>query len=311
MTGNAKKSQANARRGASVQKNRSLQELQEDIKDSILENERKELRKPDGPVCDDESGFLNIIRKEEEQSRDRIIWKAYSKHGGLYDILTDIENIIEHPSANAFSFDEEEGHFIIFIAFYNTHIKRMESLYDEMCDGYRSAHESGRQGLCREMGELQKLYDGLQKQYDNLVDEPNQFRKQYNEIQKRHSRVPPLDLLQAISRGPKEKKEEELKSLGNQLKSRLMQKEQYNSKVEAYNRRFKEFREKCDFQKAYTPKYTLLYEMLKQLCEVQNDDNVFHALTISPAQEGELEGYMEMARAYCRQISHIKNSYPL
>lgn len=311
MTGNDKKRQVNTRRGRAVQKNKSLKGMQENIKKLILKYEYMEIVKPNGPMYDNESEFLNIIRKEEEQTRDRIIWKAYSKHGGLYDMLTDIENTIEHPSANAFSFDEEEGHFIIFIAFYNTCIKRMESLYDELCDEYRSAHESERQGLCAEMGELKKQFDSLQQQYNSLDEPPNLLRKQYNELLKQYSRFSPRDLLQVIAGGANEKEEKELKSLESQLISGLMKKEQYNRDVEVYNKRLKEFREKCDFQKAYIPKYDLLYEMLKKLCEVQKDDNSFHALTISPTREEGIEGYLETAHSFCSQISHIKNNYPL
>ena len=311
MAGNDKKYQINKRRGIHVQKNKSLKVLQEKIKNLISENECMKLKKIDGPICDNESEFMNIIKKEEEQIRDRIIWKAYSKHGGLYDMLTDIENTVEHPSANAFCFDEEEGHFIIFIAFYNTYIKRMESLYDELCDEYRSAHESERQGLSAEMEGMQKQFDSLQKQYNSLCEPPNLFRKQYNELQKKYSRVSSHDLFQSISGGTKEIKEKELKLLESQLISRLMKKEQYNRDVEDYNKWLKECREKCDFQKVYTPKYALLFEMLKKLCELQNDDNAFHALTISPTPEEGIEGYMERAHAFCTQISHIKNKYPL
>ena len=311
MTGNDKKRQVNTIRGRAVQKNKSLKGLQDNIKKLIFKNECMEIIKPNGPVYDSESEFLNIIRKEEEQTRDRIIWKAYSKHGGLYDMLTDIENTIEHPSANALSFDEEEGHFIIFIAFYNTCIKRMESLYDELCDEYRSAHESESQGLCAEMGKLKKQFDSLQKQSNSLGEPPNLLRQQYNELLRQYSRVSPHGLLQVMNGDTKEKKEEELKSFEEQLIFRLMKKEQYNRDVEAYNKRLKEFREKCDFQKAYIPKYDLLYEMLKKLCEVQNGDNAFHALTISPTREEGIEGYLETAHAFCSQISHIKNNYPL
>lgn len=311
MTRNDKKRQVNTIRGRAVQKNKSLKELQDNIKKLIFKNERMQLRKPDGPVCDNGSERLNIIKKEEEQIRDRIIWKAYSKRGGLYDVLTDIENTIEHPSANAFCFDEEEGHFIIFIAVHNTYIKRIESLYDELCDEYRSAHESERQGLCAEMERLQKQSDILHKQYNSLDEQPNQLRKEYDGLQKKCSRVTPQEFLQVLVRGENEKKEEELKSLESQLISRLMKKEQYNRDVEAYNKRLKEFREKCDFQKAYTPKYALLFKMLKKLCEVQHDDNAFHALTISPTREEGIEGYMERAHAFCTQISHVKNEYPL
>lgn len=311
MTRNDKKHQIIRRRKKPIPKQKSLKGLQENIVDYILKNERMQLRKPDGPVYYNESECLNIIKKEEEQIRDRIIWKAYSKHGGLYDMLTDIENTIERPSANAFSFDEEEGHFIVFIAFYNTCIKRMESLYDELCDEYRSAHESERRGLCVIMGELKKQYDSLQKQFDSLVEQPNLLRQQYNELQRLYSRVSPRDWLQLMNGDTKEKKEEELKSFEGQLIFKLMKKEQYNRDVEAYNKRLKEFREKCDFQKAYIPKYDLLYEMLKKLCDVQNDDNAFHALTISPTREEGIEGYLEVAHAFCSQISHIRKNYPL
>ena len=84
-----------------------------------------------------------------------------------------------------------------------------------------------------------------------------------------------------------------------------MKKEQYNRDVEDYNKWLKECREKCDFQK-YIHQSMLCYsEMLKKLCELQNDDNAFHALTISPTREEGIEGYME--RGTC--ILHTDITY--
>lgn len=76
----------------------------------------------------DKEFLNNLSERKKAQNRDLVIWKYYSKIGGVHDILKDFEQAVEKPSVNAFDYDEDENTYIIFITLNNTLLARLKKL---------------------------------------------------------------------------------------------------------------------------------------------------------------------------------------
>lgn len=272
--------------------------LREELKARIDELEKQGLPLPEeipfmGDRGDEE--FEQIIEKEKKQKEDRAVWKAYSKRGGVSDILTDIRKAVERPSANALEFDEEEGMYIIFITLNNTYISRLTALCSEVCsecERIRNMEES----------DLKKERDGVQRIYDDLISEKEELDKESLHFKQQ---------LKSSLRIKKGEQEKELKGLEGYLYSYEKKRESYDGRVKTYQERLRFFNEKYRQQKSYTPQYGALLEELTVLGEISREEHPFHTLTISPERKEELEQYMETAYAFSKWALQMIQKYPL
>lgn len=273
---------------------RRCRTLGEELEAMIKELEEQELSLPDAPPYMDDAGekeLEQIIEKEKEQKEDRAVWKAYSKRGGISDILMDIRKAVESPSANAFEFDEEEGMYVIFITLNNTYISRLTFLCSEVgseCERIRKAENSEVQ---KERKELQAIYQKLLKLSEMLFSFPRQW--------------------ECVSHTKKEELEKKLKELEKNLNSYKKEREAYADEVEAYQKQLVFFKEKCEQQKSYTLQYDKLLEELTRLGKIGKEEHTFHMLTVSPEGEEELRQYMDMADKFNEWASQITDEYSL
>lgn len=283
-----------------VWRRRVLREEQE-LKERINALEEQGLLQPDQPneipfMSDKGNGeFEQIIEKEKKQKEDRAVWKAYSKRGGISDILMDIRKAIECPSANAFEFDEEEGMYIIFITLNNTYISRLTALCSEVCNECERIRNM-------EDSDLKKEGDGVQRTYDDLISEKEKLDEEFLSFKQQ---------LEGVWRTPKEEREQELKRLEKKLDSYQKKRDGYISGVKTYQERLSFIEEKYKQQKSYTSQYGALLEELTGLGEIGREEHPFHTLTVSPESKEELEQYMETAYAFSKWALQMIQEYPL
>lgn len=272
---------------------RRCRNLRVELNARISRLEKQKLQSPKEITVQE---FEQIMEKEAKQKEDRVIWRTYSKYGGIGDVLTDIRKAVERPSSNAFEFDEEEGAYIIFITLNNTCISRMTALCSEM----RS--ECGRTGEM-ECSELQKKRETLQKTYHELrfkMDKlsPKSFSEQWEKAL-------------GVKWGKPEEVLRELKKAEKALDSYEQEIKDYGDNVKAYEEQLAFFIKECEQQRAYVPRYGALFEELTKLEEISKEEHPFHMLTISPEGETELGRYMEMAREFNKWTLHITEEYPV
>ena len=107
---------------------KQLCELEKMLKEADLEQPPKPF-----DYGGDEAALLNKLSESEKNRRnDLIIWKHYSKTGGIYDMLTDLETAVKKPAVNAFDFDEDENTYIIFITVNNSILSHLKTLWGKM-----------------------------------------------------------------------------------------------------------------------------------------------------------------------------------
>ncbi len=279
----------------------------------------KSVRPEKGSLLDknpeNDEKFKEIIDKEAEQKKDQAVWKAYSKRGGISDTLADIKRAVEHPAANAFEFDEEEGMYIIFITINNTCISRLTDLCREMCDEYEQIDKRKMEdsGLQKEREELFKIYDNLKSRYKELNSE-------YEKLQETLKKLPKISKLDR-SRSKNEsgtdglrQRKEDLQGLASNLGFHEKKREDYKINVDDYQKRLMFFAEECDRQRSYKPQFDTekgLYHKLKELEEYFDENGRFYRLTVSPEGKEELEKYMDKAKEFCKWISDMMKLYPL
>lgn len=250
---------------------------------------------PEGIPFMDEGEFEQIIEKETAQKKDRVIWKAYSKRGGISDTLTDIRKAVEHPSVNAFEFYEEDGMYTIFITLNNTYISRLRALCSGMCSECEQMREMEDSKLRKERGELQKIYQNLCSEKEKLSQKS--FQQQFT----------------TVSRTKGEEQEKALDRLKSSLDSYEKEGENYAVGVKAYQERLAFFVEECREQQQYESKYDYdkLLRELTGLEEICTEGHPFHMLTISPEGEEELKQYMEVAYEFSKWALRITDEFPL
>lgn len=269
--------------------------LREELEARINVLEEQKLPLPEETPFMSDREFEQIIEKEKKQKEDQAVWKAYSKRGGISDILTDIRKAVEHPSANAFEFDEEEGMYIIFITLNNTYISRLTTL----CNGVCSECEQIRN---MEDSELKEERDGFQEIYKNLISEKGNLDKKLPDFQKQ---------LKSVLHTQKEEREKALKRLEENLNSYEKKRECCAGGIKTYQERLRFFNEKCGQQKSYIPQYGALLGELVELGKISSKEHPFHVLTISPERKEELEQYMETAYAFSKWALQLIQEYPL
>ena len=243
-----------------------------------------------------------IIEKESKQKEDRVVWKAYSKRGGISDTLTDIRKAVERPSANAFEFYEEEGMYTIFITLNNTYISRLVALCNEMCSEY-------------EQIEKEKMEDSkFQKERDELQKERDEIQKIYNKLCSEKEKLSLKSFQQRLKSVKGEEQEKELKRFEGDLNSYEKKRNDHTDRVKAYEERLMFFIEECRKQGEYEIKYGRLLEKLteirEKICEKEKG-HPFHMLTISPEGEEALRQYMDVAREFSKWSLQITEEYPL
>lgn len=276
---------------------RSRQRLWEELKARIegLESQGQDFTSAEEVLFMGDEKFKQIIEMEAKQMEDRVVWKAYSKRGGINDTLADIRKAIEHPSANAYEFDEEEGMYTIFITLNNTYISRLLALCSETCRECERIREIEDSELQRERKELQVIYHNLCFEKKKLSQKLKFFQQQ----------------LKTISCVKGEEQEKELRRLENDLDSYERKRRSYADEFKTYQERLIFFAEKCGQQKAYASKYSALLGKLTELGEICREEHPFHMLTVSPEGEEELRQYMETACEFSKWTMHVTREYPL
>ncbi len=274
------------------------------VKDSLLDKKHENDEK-----------FREIIGKEAEQKKDQAVWKAYSRRGGISDTLADIKRAVEHPAANAFEFDEEEGMYIIFITINNTYISRLTNLCREMCDEYEQIEKRK-----MEDSELQKEQEELLNIYDNLESINKELNSEYKGLSETYGKL--CSKIDELYRSPSKndlgtdgwrQKKEKLEGLESSLSSHEKKREYYKIAVNDYKKRLMLLAEECDRQCFYESKFDVekgLYQELKELEGYFDENCRFYRLIVSPKVE-ELEEYMRKAHEFCEWISDMMDQYPL
>lgn len=251
-----------------------------------------------------------LADQKEKQLNDRTIWKIYSNYGGFYDTFINLRNTVEHPSGNAFDLDEEAGQYIFFLTLSNTYLKKITSLYDKMCKELDSNYQIGIQELKKERQDLQNRYHELQERYHKLRDQKKEFYDQYYEFYNLFQPIPKL--WEKNLQEQQERQEQGRNQLEESLQFYPKKVKNYNEDMQNYNKWFESFQAKWNSQESYTPKYTSLWKLLKQLLyNVQEEGKSFHFLTLSPTKEEELNQYREVAEEFCKQIAEIMTQYPV
>ncbi|MCI8727351.1 MAG: hypothetical protein HFG66_14775 [Hungatella sp.] len=273
----------------------------------LSKKEKSKLSKPDF-----DKDFSEIRKKEEQQRRDRIIWKAYSNHGGIYDILADMEQFIEHPSANALDFDEEEGCYMIFITLSSTFLKRMNVLCDDMREQCRRGDKAEGQELLDVKERLEKRHRELEEQREAISGRCSvqAFQEERREILK----ILPRNRMELLLKdsGIRERRyEQKLTDFSKKLSRYERKLDEWIEAAETYNRQLEKFEEQCRLQKSYMPKYTALYELLEKLCRAVDAGGEYDILAVPPTGEEELDNYIKAAREFGRYIFNIMEEYRL
>lgn len=270
----------------------------------------KEKRRISPPAIDGD--FSEIEKKEEQQRQDKIIWKTYSKRGGIYDKLEEIKQFIDHPSINAFDFDEEEGCYMVFITINNTLLGRVKRLCDDMREQLECGHKTECRGLPEEMKLLEKKFRELEGQKKAISGKENteSFREERREILRIMQKSSWEVLLKGQETG-RQKVEQALADFSKRMDRYERKLDKLNENVEAYEHQLEDFKDECEFQKSYAPKYMALYELLGELRESVNAGGEYHILTISPSGKEELDRYMNTAEKFGMYVLKIIEKYPL
>lgn len=273
---------------------------------------------------EDDEEFKKIFEKEVEQKKDQTVWKAYSKRGGISDTLADIKRAVDHPAANAFEFDEEEGMYIIFITINNTCISRLTDLCREMCDEYeqiekRQMEDSGlwkkKKALIEERKELPRDREDLLRDREDLLGDREEL---WNKYVLPKSSTPVLDdRCQPKNKSNVEqwnKFEEKLQKTKEDLSKYEAKRKDYKAAIDAYDayqEKLHFFKKEYEQLESYKPKYDTLYKELTELGQICSKNHDFYRLTVSPEGKEELEKYMDKAKEFCKWISDMMKLYPL
>lgn len=75
--------------------------------------------------------------------KDRIIWKAYSERGGIFDMLKSFNNSVFKPAINATDYDDEENTYMICITLYNSTVLRIGDILEKADKNIDVAEQNG------------------------------------------------------------------------------------------------------------------------------------------------------------------------
>ncbi len=75
--------------------------------------------------------------------KDRIIWKAYSERGGVYDMLKSFNNSVFKPAINATDYDDDENTYMICITLYNSIVLRIGDILEKTDKNLAVAEQNG------------------------------------------------------------------------------------------------------------------------------------------------------------------------
>lgn len=303
----------------------------------------------DGFQRENANAFLDdFAKRERERKDDLLIWKYYSRTGGIYDMLRNFETAVTKPAVNAFDFDEEEKCYYIFIAINNSLLSRLNeqirNLQEHLPEPPSCNNVNG--DTSTEASELLSSYNSVGQSLERIKSQ-KEWKRKFNEYKDEYRRLTktPHRSIKAKGQSSKqiqfridaaitklsnaldsnggngsfygrgssqEKREEALLMKASQLLETMRREiEKYERDLEKYNRKRSLFERNYAALYSYTAKYESLYEAIKALYSMTAEGGELHGLTCSPSIEEGVEAYMKLAEAYCEKSAEITKEYPL
>lgn len=290
-----------------------------------------------------------IFENEKLMRNDSIVWKHFSKTGGIYDTLKKLESAVEKPAINAFDFDEEENTYMIFITVTNSILY----LFKEFCVSMNKELDSETdESIETEWKELNGKYKALEKNLDEFETFKGKIDKELSKYESAMSEdtskgkkdtmtleyvmnvikeyikqftcnnitisITLKTIKQELSKLQSEKKQNGKPTLNvEKLEYSLEQSiSEFNNKYYIYKKQQEDYQKRkkiydCKYEilKSYNTKYNSLRESIDGLYSSICEGGELYCLNNAPSKEDGTDDYMQAAKTLCEKAKEITKDY--
>lgn len=303
-------------------------------KKPLIDYKIKNLKKPPSPSPSFEENKDILLENEKHTREDSIIWKYFSKIGGIYDTLKKLESAVEKPAINAFDFDEEENTYMIFITVTNSILY----LFKELCVSMNKELDSETDEsietewkiLNEECCNLTKAYNTIKAEIDSDVKKIDADISKYYKIprdtpnkkrdipisdnktsllnkDKKYSSIKEIIMEEILNeKKPKDKSETQKEEIERRLENKI---NNYSKQLGNYEKRKEIYDSKYKILKSYDSKYNSLRESIDGLYSSICEGGELYCLNNAPSKEDGTDDYMQAAKTLCEKAKEITKDY--